>query len=132
MKNYIGLNIKYLYEENKLTQNEFGELFGLKNGVVGTYVRGKTNPQIETIQKICEHFNVSLDDFINQNLRTLSQNKSHYYIPEKKNIVAEPVPGLDWEKHYKEWLADKDKIIEMLQEEVRRLKGGQDYNSKTA
>lgn len=77
MENLIGLNIKHLYEENKLTQNEFGELFGLKNGVVGTYVRGKTNPQIETIQKICNHFKISLDDFINKDLRNVVDLAMH-------------------------------------------------------
>lgn len=141
MKNFISLNIKYLYEKNKLTQNELGELFGLKNGVIGTYVRGKTNPQIETIQKICDHFKISLDDFINKDLRTLQQvEPGHYYndpvIGALSNEAAgsmHTAPYLDIISDLRSQLADKNKIIKMLEDEVKRLRGEQDdYDSKTA
>ena len=56
MKNFIGLNIKYLCENNFLSQDEFGAKFGLKKSVIGTYVRGISYPKIEIIQKICEEF----------------------------------------------------------------------------
>ncbi|MFL9843297.1 helix-turn-helix domain-containing protein [Flavobacterium rhizosphaerae] len=68
MKNYIGLNIKYLCENNFLSQDEFGAKFGLKKSVVGTYVRGISNPKIEVIQKICTEYNLSIDEFINHDL----------------------------------------------------------------
>lgn len=68
MKNYIGLNIKYLCENNFLSQDEFGEKFGLKKSVIGTYIRGISIPKIELIQKICLEFNLTLDTFVNNNL----------------------------------------------------------------
>lgn len=68
MKNYIGLNIKYLCENNFLSQDEFGAKFGLKKSVVGTYVRGISNPKVEVMQRICEEFNLTLDELINQDL----------------------------------------------------------------
>ncbi|AXG74733.1 XRE family transcriptional regulator [Flavobacterium arcticum] len=68
MKNFIGLNIKYLCENNFLSQDEFGAKFGLKKSVVGTYIRGISYPKIEVIQKICEEFNLTIDEFINEDL----------------------------------------------------------------
>ncbi len=68
MKNYIGLNIKYLCDNNFLSQDEFGAKFGLKKSVVGTYVRGISYPKIEIMQKICEEYNITLDELISQDL----------------------------------------------------------------
>lgn len=129
MKNFIGLNIKYLYEENKLSQNEFGELFDLKKGVVSTYVNGKTNPQIETIQKICEHFQVSIDDFINKNLRTQHIDKIWNGAGE---AIKEPAALHGNAAYMQKTIETQEQMIELLQAEIKRLKGGQEYNSKTA
>ncbi len=129
MKNFIDLNIKYLYEKNKLTQNEFGALFELNNGVIGTYVRGKTNPQVETMQKICNHFNLTLDDFVNKNLRTLHIENAWN---DTTDYVKEPVALRGNEAIMQKTIDTQEQMIEMLQAEVRRLKGNQDYNSKTA
>ena len=68
MKNYIGLNIKYLCENNFLPQDEFGAKFGLKKSVIGTYIRGISFPKIEILQRICEEYNITLDEFINTDL----------------------------------------------------------------
>jgi len=129
MKNFIGLNIKYLYEENKLSQNEFGEIFDLKKGVVSTYVNGKTNPQVETIQKICDHFNISIDDFINKNLRTLRIDEIWNHTGE---TAGEPAALHGNAAYMQKTIETQSQLIEMLQAEIKRLKGGQDYNSKTA
>lgn len=68
MKNFIGLNIKYLCENNFLSQDEFGAKFGLKKSVVGTYVRGISHPKVEIMQKICEEYGLSLDELISEDL----------------------------------------------------------------
>lgn len=135
MKSYISVNIKYLYEQNNLTQNEFGELFGLKKGVIGTYVRGKTNPQVETIQKICEHFSISLDDFINTDL---SKNKKYaagdyYRDPVIGQLEQQALGGsmeglIEIVNSLKKSLDDKDKIIQLLEEEIMRLRDDGNQN----
>jgi len=87
MKDYIGLNIKYLCENNFLSQDEFGAKFGLKKSVIGTYVRGISHPKVEVMQKICEEYNISLDDFINQDLYLKNQG---YTAVLAANKVSEP------------------------------------------
>lgn len=141
MKNFISLNIKHLCDKEKLSQNEFGELFGLGKSVVSMYISEKSTPKLETIMAICEYFKISLDDFINKDLRTLQQvEPGHYYndpvIGALSNEAAgsmHTAPYLDIISDLRSQLADKNKIIKMLEDEVKRLRGEQDdYDSKTA
>lgn len=92
-KNYISLNIRHLYKQEKMTQNEFGEMFGLKRSVIASYVTGNNVPKIETIQKICDYFNLSIDDFINKDL---SLKKKNYpgQISQNQIIASEPGYGV--------------------------------------
>lgn len=147
MKTFISLNIKYLYEENNLNQNDFGELFGLKKGVISTYVQGKTNPSIETIQKICNHFNLSLDDFINKDLRRVKKVEyGNYNTDPLIGLMAQEPPGSMQAAGYvnmigelrgrlkdkDEVISEKNKRITMLEDEIRRLKGGEEkYKNQT-
>jgi HTH-type transcriptional regulator/antitoxin PezA len=86
-KNYIGLNIKYLCENNFLSQDDFGAKFGLKKSVVGTYVRGISYPKVEIMQKICEEYKILLDEFVNTDLYL--KNKGYTTIHKDKSF-AEP------------------------------------------
>jgi len=72
MKNFISENITFLVKKGRHTQDDFGLIFDLKKGVINQYILGKSNPKIDTIQRICEHFKISIDDFINTDL---SENK---------------------------------------------------------
>lgn len=108
MKNYIGLNIKYLCDRNFLSQKDFGNIFGLTQAVVNAYIKEKSNPQVETIQKICKHFELSIDDFLNLDLSTKSyDNKTQAALS-----TGEPQPV-----NY----SDKDKIIQAQAKTIETL-----------
>jgi HTH-type transcriptional regulator / antitoxin PezA len=92
MKNFIGLNIKYLCENNYLSQDEFGAKLGLKKSVVGTYVRGISTPKIEVMQNICAEYGLTLDEFVNEDLYL--KNKGYKSSP--MYTVSEP-SGTDYE-----------------------------------
>ncbi|KGO84453.1 hypothetical protein Q763_01545 [Flavobacterium beibuense F44-8] len=86
MKNYIGLNIKYLCDKNFLSQREFGAIFNITQAVVNAYIKGKSNPQIDTIQKICTHFELMIDDFINKDLNAAQYTQKE--VPAQKQHVS--------------------------------------------
>ena len=88
IKNYIGLNIKYLCENNFLSQDDFGAKFGLKKSVVGTYVRGISYPKVEIMQKICEEYSITLDEFVNLDLYL--KYKGYTATTNYTTTVAEP------------------------------------------
>lgn len=117
MKNYIGLNIKHLCDKNLLKQDDFGLLFDLNKGVVGTYVREISNPKIEIIQKICAYYKISIDDFVNKDLSSIKENN-----PRSSNGVKDFVEPYIISPKYVELLEksleDKDKIIRSLEEQL--------------
>lgn len=88
MKNFIGLNIKYLCENDFLSQDEFGAKFGLKKSVIGTYIREISYPKIEVIQKICEEYTLTIDEFINHDLYL--KNKGYTSL-QPQRTVNEPI-----------------------------------------
>ena len=57
----IGDKIRQLRKENNLTQHEFGALFDLYDSTISMYETGKRTPEYQTIVKIADHFNVSID-----------------------------------------------------------------------
>lgn len=136
MNNYISLNIKYLLDKEKLTQKEFGDIFGLKQNVISTYIKGSAIPKLETILKICTHFKISIDDFIVKDLRksNYSSNSSYYNDPIIEHLSEEPSGSI---KHggLQELLESKDMIIKLLKQEVERLKeekSGESGSSKAS
>lgn len=105
MKNYIGENIGYLVRNNNYRQDDFGLLFDLKKGVVSQYLQNKSLPKIETIQKICKHFEISIDDFINVDL---SSSKG-----DRNTLQQNTAPELNTPS-----TNDKDAIIAALRETI--------------
>ena len=53
--------IKELRKSAGMTQEEFGQKFGVVKSTVSLYESGKSTPNDELKQKICEYFNISLD-----------------------------------------------------------------------
>ncbi|MEO1010386.1 MAG: LexA family transcriptional regulator [Bacteroidota bacterium] len=87
MKNkYISLNINYLLSKENVGKDAFGKLFGLNRGAIGSYIDGKSRPKIETLQKISEKYNLTLDDLVNGDLSQKAQQ------PVAPVGEAQPIP----------------------------------------
>ena len=68
MEKHISLNLRYLQKKEKLTQNEFGELFGLKKGLLSVYIKNNRCTNFDFLEKIFEHYNLTLDDLFYKKL----------------------------------------------------------------
>jgi HTH-type transcriptional regulator/antitoxin PezA len=113
-KNYIGLNIKYLCENNFLSQDDFGAKFDLKKSVVGTYVRGISCPKIEVMQKICQEYEILLDEFVNTDLYL--KNKGYTTTHKDKTIAESGVQDYTTEREALfKTIAAQEKTIAALQ-----------------
>ncbi|MFN3753345.1 hypothetical protein [Flavobacterium sp.] len=119
MKNYISQNIDFLVKKMNSSQNEFGKMFGLGTGIVSSYITKNVIPKIETIQKICIHFEITIDDFINKDL-----SKENVYGIKQGKLLFTNEEGEEYEisPRYVEALEkaiiDKDKIINMLEDKL--------------
>ena len=58
---HIGKNIKKIRTVKKLSQTQFGELFGMSRGTIGAYEEERAEPKIEGIIQIAKHFGLSVD-----------------------------------------------------------------------
>ena len=57
----LGKRIKKLRNEFNLSQEDFGDIFGIVKSTVSMYETGKSTPNDEIKKKIAEYFDVSLD-----------------------------------------------------------------------
>jgi transcriptional regulator with XRE-family HTH domain len=65
---FIGRNIKKIRTTKGLSQTEFGKLFGITRGSIGSYEEGRAEPKIETLKTIANKFSISLDAIITAEL----------------------------------------------------------------
>ena len=57
----IGKRIKEIRIENKLSQNQFGNMLSVSQDTISLWETGKSLPTAESIILMCEKFNVSAD-----------------------------------------------------------------------
>lgn len=62
----FGINIKKIRQVKGLSQKAFADLFDLNRGVISSYEEGRAEPKIETILKVANHFNLSLDKLLTE------------------------------------------------------------------
>jgi len=65
---YIGKNIKKIRTVRKLSQAAFADLFNLARPSVGAYEEGRSEPKIDTIIAIANHFSLSTDALLRKEL----------------------------------------------------------------
>jgi len=108
MNNYIGLNINYLCSSFKMKKLQFCEVFDIKQSTLSSYTGGISIPPLDVIQRICAHFKISLDDFINVDM----QQKIHTDPPAVLHQVAEPTSA---------YALTTDKIIKAQEKTIATL-----------
>ncbi|WP_051718665.1 XRE family transcriptional regulator [Hymenobacter sp. IS2118] len=64
----VGKNIRKLRTVKKLSQAAFAELFGLARPSVGAYEEGRSEPKMETLIQIAQHFGLSVDLLLTKEL----------------------------------------------------------------
>lgn len=64
MKNEIGENIKALRKMHGMTQGDLALLLGGKKSLVSNYENGYSTPDIFTLIKLADIFDVSLDELV--------------------------------------------------------------------
>lgn len=62
MKNEIGENIKALRKMHGMTQGDLALILGGKKSLVSNYENGYSTPDIYTLIKLADIFDVSLDE----------------------------------------------------------------------
>ena len=66
MKIFIGNNIKFIRQQNNLTQKQFGEKLGFSARTISDWELGNTEPDLTTIKNMVKIFDVSYEDIFDQ------------------------------------------------------------------
>ena len=61
----LGEKIKSYRESKNMTQNEIADILGVKSATVSKYESGTLEPNIESLKKLAEMFEVSVDELLN-------------------------------------------------------------------
>ena len=62
----IGNKIKQLREERKMTQKDIAEILDVEPGTISKYESGTIEPSIESLKKLSETFNVTIDELLKE------------------------------------------------------------------
>ena len=65
---FFGKNIKKIRGVKGLSQQAFADLFDLKRGTLGAYEEGRSEPKIDTIILIANHFSIAIGDMLTAEL----------------------------------------------------------------
>lgn len=71
----ISNNLKYLRKKNNLTQQQFADIMNIKRSLVGAYEEDRAEPKYELLKKIAEYFELSIDEFINEEINDQWKSK---------------------------------------------------------
>ena len=60
----IGNKIKEYREANKMTQKDIAEILGVEPGTISKYESGMIEPNIESLKRLADTFNITVDELI--------------------------------------------------------------------
>ncbi|MDN5276299.1 MAG: hypothetical protein PWR01_264 [Clostridiales bacterium] len=72
--------LRKLRKERKMTQTDLGKILGLSTSAIGMYEQGRRDPDSNTLQKIADIFNVTVDYLLGR-----SDIRNPYIFDEKKS-----------------------------------------------
>jgi len=71
----ISSNIKFLRKKRGLTQQQFADQIGIKRSLVGAYEEERAEPKYDLLKVIAAFFDISIDDFIKEEINEKWQPK---------------------------------------------------------
>jgi transcriptional regulator with XRE-family HTH domain len=111
----LGSNIKKLRSLHKLSQQEFGDLFELSRGSVGSYEEGRADPKIDSLVKIAAYFKVNIHDLLTRDMK-FSEKENLEEVP----IKTENTP-LHSPKYLEQRVADLESRLQELEKYLKNL-----------
>ena len=82
----LGEKIKSYRENKNMTQNEIADILGVKSATVSKYESGTLEPNIESLRKLAEIFEISIDELIKEENFDVSKINILEVLREQKNM----------------------------------------------
>ena len=109
----FGNRLLSLRKQRGWPQPELGKLIGTAGAIIGRYERGEITPSIEVARKLADAFGVTLDFLVGDK--------------EMPNILQDQSMLVPWQEIDALELAERDRILSVLDSLVRDAKARQTY-----
>ena len=90
---YAGKNLKFIRKQREWTQEEMAQQLQIKRSLVGAYEEERAEPRLEVQEAICALFNLSLEEFLFQDLsqkgslgQDVSNGGSNSYLDRRRSM----------------------------------------------
>ena len=70
----VNENIRFLRKKKGWTQEKFSKKIGIKRSLVGAYEEGRSDPRLNNLLKMCEIFEISLDNILKKDVSNLEED----------------------------------------------------------
>lgn len=103
-KKEVGERLRYARERRGFKQNRVAKFLGVHNSTLAKYESGEREADIETLKKMAEHYEVSLDWIMGRERIINDQAKNavleaYSRLPhDKKKLIDDMIKALDDEK----------------------------------
>ena len=64
----VGKRIAEIRKENRMSQEQFGQLFHVTRQTVSNWENAKSYPDLQTLVKISELFEITMDELLKENV----------------------------------------------------------------
>lgn len=71
----LSENLRKIRKENNLSQEQLAEKLNVSRQSVSKWESGQAYPEMDKVIQICQLFNISVDDLLNQDIKELNNNK---------------------------------------------------------
>jgi len=71
----VNENIRFLRKKKGWTQEKFSKKIGIKRSLVGAYEEGRSDPRLNNLLKMCEVFQISLDNILKNDVSKLLESQ---------------------------------------------------------
>ncbi|WP_184496255.1 XRE family transcriptional regulator [Algoriphagus iocasae] len=68
--NYLASNLKFLRKQKEITQNELAEQLAVQRTMISAYEDGRSEPKLQTLQKLCDILEVGLEELLEHDIET--------------------------------------------------------------
>ncbi len=115
MKNNFSKNLKSLRIDNDIKQSTIAKLLNISQGAYAKYESGQREPSFDTLLKISELFNVSIDDLLSSSLTTKIDNVLNLSIDyEAPSDISTSIDLIKQLKEKKEYYLKERKRLEVI------------------
>ena len=82
VKEAVAQNLLFYRKRNRMTQRDLAEKLGVKHNTISSWENGINSIDIEILSKICDIFNISINDMFSK-----EQAEKEYYTEHEQSLV---------------------------------------------